>query len=84
MAVLLSEVERNFSMPENFGRETLAICFKFSEVLSTNYLCLQYLKKLGAGFKFAKVFFAKCNLACYLTKFSPAKILRYMVFVTKV
>jgi len=53
----------------------LAISYEFAKVLSTN--CL---KKLGPGLKFAKVFFAKCNLVDYSPKFSPAKILHYTVF----
>ena len=36
-------------------------------------------KAIGAGLKSAKVFFAKCNIACYSPKFSPAKIFRYTV-----
>ena len=36
-------------------------------------------KAIEAGLKFAKVFFAKCNLACNSPKFSPAKIFRYTV-----
>ena len=32
----------------------LVICYKFTKVLSVN--CLEYLKRLGAGLKFAKVF----------------------------
>jgi len=37
-------------------------------------------KAIEAGLKFAKVFFAKYNLACNSPKFSPAKIFRYMVY----
>jgi len=36
-------------------------------------------KAIEAGVKFAKVFFAKCNLVCNSPKFSPAKIFRYTV-----
>ena len=36
-------------------------------------------KAIEAGLKFAKVFFAKYNLACNSPKFSPAKIFRYTV-----
>jgi len=36
-------------------------------------------KAIKAGFKSAKVFFAKCNLACNSPKFSPAKNFRYTV-----
>ena len=53
----------------------LAICYEFAKVLYVN--CL---KKLELGLKFAKAFFAKCNLACYLPKFSPAKIFCYTVY----
>ena len=34
-------------------------------------------KAIEAGLKFAKIFFAKCNLASYSPKFSPAKIFCY-------
>ena len=37
------------------------------------------LANLVICYEFAKVFFAKCNLAYYSPKFSPAKIFRYMV-----
>jgi len=43
-------------------------------------LLVAFEKKLEAGLKFAQVFFAQCNLACYSPKFSPAKILCYTVF----
>ena len=36
-------------------------------------------KAIEAGLKFAKVFFAKYNLACNSPKFSPAKIFCYTV-----
>ena len=36
-------------------------------------------KVIGAGLKFAKVFFAKYKLACNSPKFSPAKIFHYTV-----
>ena len=36
-------------------------------------------KAIEAGLKFAKVFFAKYNLASNSPKFSPAKIFRYTV-----
>ena len=65
-------------MPAQFGLlpqyctlANLAICYEFAKVLSE--------KAIEAGLKSAKVFFAKCNLACNSLKFSPAKIFRYTV-----
>jgi len=69
---------------KNLAGETLAnlaICYEFAKVLSAKYL--SYLKKLGAGLEFTKVFFAKCNLASYSPKLSPAKIFRYTVVYSK-
>ena len=63
-------------MGENFG--------EFGDFLRIRQSFIRQLlvisEKLGAGLKFAKVFFAKCNLASYSPKFSPAKILRYTVY----
>ena len=36
-------------------------------------------KAIEAELKFAKVFFAKCSLACNSPKFSPDKIFHYTV-----
>ena len=33
------------------------------------------------GLEFAKVYFAKCNLACYSPKFTPTKVSLYIVYV---
>ena len=71
-----------YLIAENFGRENFS---KFGNLLwiRQSFICqllvILYLKRLGAGFKFAKIFFAKCSLACYLPKFSPTKIFHYMV-----
>ena len=61
---------------ENFGEfgDSVRVCQNF-----IHQLLVVSEKAIGAGHKFAKVFFAKCNLASYLMKFSPAKILRYTV-----
>ena len=55
----------------------LAICYEFAKVLSAN--CSEKAIDIEAGLKFAKVFFAKYNLASNSPKFSPAKIFRYTV-----
>jgi len=61
---------------ENFG--------EFGDLLRIRQSFIRQLlviseKAIEVGVKFAKVFFAKCNLACNLPKFSPAKIFRYTV-----
>jgi len=58
---------------ENFGEfgDLLRICQSFIHKLLE--------KAIEAGLKSAKILFAKCNLACNLPKFSPAKIFRYTV-----
>ena len=54
----------------------LAICYKFTKVISTN--CLQYLKRLWAGLKFTKIFFAKCKFSLLFAKvFSRQNFLLY-------
>ena len=52
----------------------LAICYEFAEVFFI-YQLLVISEKLGAVF-------AKCNLACYLPKFSPTKIFCYVYVVS--
>ena len=61
---------------ENFG--------EFGDLLRIRQSFIRQLlviseKAIEAGLKFAKVFFAKYNLACNSPKFSPAKIFRYTV-----
>jgi len=54
-------------MGENFG-DLLQIRQSF-----IRQLLVMSEKAIEAGLKFAKIFFAKCNLACYSPKFFPAK-----------
>ena len=66
---------------ENFGRKN------FGEFCDLLRICQSFIHQLlvipekatEAGLKSAKVFFAKCNLACNSPKFSPAKIFHYTV-----
>ena len=54
----------------------MAICYKFTKVLSAN--CLQYLKRLWAGLEFTKVFFAKCKVSLLFAEvFSHQNFLLY-------
>ena len=57
---------------ENFG--------KFGDLLRIrpSFIC-QLLVISGKAIEAGLNFFAKCNLACNLPKFSPAKIFRYTV-----
>ena len=69
-------VQRKILAVENFG--------EFGDLLWIRQSFIRQLlviseKAIEAGVKFAKVFFAKCNLACNSPKFSPAKIFRYTV-----
>jgi len=59
---------------ENFGKfvDLLQICQSF-----IHQLLVIPEKAMEAGLKFAKVFFAKCNSACYSPIFFPAKFLLY-------
>ena len=64
---------------ENFG--------EFGDLLRIRQSFIRQLlimseKAIEAGLKFAKVFFAKYNLACNSPKFYPAKIFRYTVYTT--
>jgi len=60
--------------------ENFAICYEFVKVLWNRQLLVISEKATEAGLKSAKVFFAKCNLACNSPKFSPAKIFHCTVF----
>ena len=69
-------VQRKILAVENFG--------EFGDLLWIRQSFIRQLlviseKAIEAGVKFAKVLFAKCNLACNSPKFSPAKIFRYTV-----
>ena len=74
--VLNSFVYRIVLAGENFG--------EFGDLLRIRQSFIRQLlviseKAIEAGLKFAKVFFAKYNLASNSQKFSPAKIFRYTV-----
>ena len=63
-------------MLEIFGRENFG---EFGDLLQIRPSFIRQLlviseKAIGAGLKFAKVFFAKCSLASYSPKFSLTKI----------
>ena len=69
-------VQRKILAGKNFG--------EFGDLLRIrqSFICQLLViseKAIEAGPKSAKVFFAKCNLACNLPKFSPVKIFRYTV-----
>ena len=65
----------------NVGRRKLWQIWRFAWIRQSfiHQLILISEKAIEAGFKFAKVFFAKCNSACNSPKFCPAKIFRYTV-----
>ena len=68
-------VQRKILAEENFGKfgDLLRICQSF-----IHHLLVISEKAIEAGVKFAKVFFAKCTLACNSPKFSPTKIFHYV------
>ena len=71
-----------YRIAENFGGGKLWQIWRFTTNSPKFYPPIAssiWKKKLEAGLKFAKVFFAKCNSMSYSQKFSPAKILRYTV-----
>jgi len=76
-----STSKKTYRIAENFGGRKLWRIWRFTTNLPIfiRQLLAVSEKKLKAGLKFAKVFFAKCNLASYSPKFSPAKILHYTV-----